>query len=117
LQEPHSMVAVAALVANDADEAARLALPNALQFVRMRNGERPGRIPSLAEAEAYEWTGAEKAWVADRNAQQAVGTLEHVNTRIAELVAQTGADEVIVVPQGPDLETKLRTLRDLSPTD
>jgi len=116
LQEPHSMVAVAALVADDADEAARLALPNALQFVRMRNGERPGRIPSLAEAQAYEWSGAEKAWVADRNAQQAVGSLDHVRSRIDELVMQTSADEVIVVPQGPDLETKLRTLRDLAPT-
>ncbi|CAN5304942.1 LLM class flavin-dependent oxidoreductase [soil metagenome] len=114
LAEPHSMVAVAALVADDATEAARLMLPGSLSFIRMRQGLRPSRIPSLAEAEAYEWSAAESAWVAERNAQQAIGTLEHVTSRIADLLEVTGADEVIVVPQGPDLDTKLRTLAELA---
>ena len=114
LREPHSMVAVATLVADDQAQAARLALPNALQFVRMRQGGRPSRIPSLAEAEAYEWSAAETAWVEERNAQQAIGDLAHVTARVATLRSETGADEVIVVPQGPDLATKHRTLRDLT---
>ena len=114
LREPHSMVAVATLVADDAATAARLALPNALQFVKMRQGGRPSRIPTLAEAEAYAWTPAETAWVEERNGQQAVGDLDHVRERIARLQKETGADEVIVVPQGPDLATKHRTLRDLA---
>ncbi len=37
----------------------------------------------------------------------------HVTARLEALAESTRADEVIVVPQGPDLETKLRTLRDL----
>lgn len=113
LREPHSMVAVSALVADDA-QAERLMLPGNLGFVRMRQGARPSRIPTLAEAEAHDWTAAERAWVADRNAQQAIGDLAHVTQRIADLVEVTRADEVIVVPQGPDLDTKLRTLRDLA---
>ena len=76
-------------------------------------GARPSRIPTLAEAEAYDWTDAERAFVAERNAQQAIGDLAHVRPRIDDLAAATGADEVIVVPQGPDLATKLRTLRAL----
>jgi luciferase family oxidoreductase group 1 len=110
LTQPHSMVAVAALVS---DEAERLMMPGNLGFVRMRQGARPSRIPTLAEAEAHDWTPAELEWVADRNAQQAIGELDHVQQRIADLVELTRADEVIVVPQGPDLETKLATLKSL----
>ncbi len=114
LTEPHSMVAVAALVADDAAQAERLMLPGNLGFVRMRQGARPSRIPTLAEAEAHEWTAAELEWTAERNSQQAIGDLAHVRQRLDDLVAVTGADEVIVVPQGPDLDTKLRTLRGLA---
>jgi luciferase family oxidoreductase group 1 len=112
--EPHSMVAVAALVADSETDADRLALPNGLYFSRLRSGARPGRIPTLAEAEAHEWTPAELEFVRERNAQQAVGTLEHVTSRLRSLAESTGADELIVVPQGPDLPTKLRTLTDLA---
>ena len=115
LQEPHSMVAVAALVAETDAEAERLALPNALSFVRMRQGARPGRMPTLAESEAHEWTDAERAWVAERNAQQAIGSPAHVTGRIRDLAVATGADEVIVVPQGPDLATRVQTLEALAP--
>jgi luciferase family oxidoreductase group 1 len=114
LQEPHSMVAVASIVADNDAEALRLALPNALYFARLRSGARPGRIPTLAETEAHEWTQAELGFAAERAAGQAFGSLTSAQARIAELVASTRANEVIVVPQGPSLETKLRTLRDLA---
>jgi luciferase family oxidoreductase group 1 len=113
LAEPHSMVAVAALAGDNQADADRLALPNGLYFSRLRSGERPGRIPTLEEAEAHDWTPAELEFVRDRNAQQAVGELATVIDRIEALAEATGADEVIVVPQGPNLETKLRTLREL----
>lgn len=114
LREPHSMVSVSALVADTTAEAERLALPNSLMFVRMRQGARPGRVPSLADAEGYPWTAAELDWVAERNSHQAVGDLVHATAQINDLVAATGADEVIIVPQGPDLQTKSRTLHDLA---
>jgi luciferase family oxidoreductase group 1 len=114
LREPHSMVAVSVLVADDTAQAERLMLPGSLSFVRMRQGQRPSRIPTLEQAEAYPWSAAERAWVQDRNSHQAIGDLAHVTSRIDALTAQTGADEVIVVPQGPDLATKLRSLRELA---
>lgn len=113
LAEPHSMVAVATIVAESVEEAERLALPNGLYFTRLRTGQRPGRLPTLAEAEAHPWTPAERAFVQQRNAQQAIGDLAHATASIRDLVGRTGADEVIVAPQGPDLETKLATLRAL----
>lgn len=114
LQEPLAMVSVSTLVADDAAQADRLALPNNLWAVRLRQGGRPGRIPTLTEAEAHPWTDAERAFVAERNGQQAIGALDQVRGRIRELITATGANEVLVVPQGASLEVKLRTLRDLS---
>jgi luciferase family oxidoreductase group 1 len=114
LAEPHSMVAVAALVGDSQADADRLALPNGLYFSRMRSGQRPGRIPTLAEAESYLWTDAELAFVAQRNSQQAIGDLDHATAQIKALAESTRADEIIVVPQGPNLETKTRTLRELA---
>ena len=105
------MVAVSTLVAESAEEAERLALPNGLLFVRMRKGERPGRIPTLAEAEAYPWSPQELEWVRERNSHQAIGDVAHVTRRIADLASDTGADEVIVAPQGPNVDSKLQTLR------
>lgn len=113
LSAPHSMVAVGAIVADDAAEAERLALPYGLFSTRLRSG-RPTSIPTLAQAEVHDWTPAERHFVAERNALQAIGDLDHVTERILRLVADTGADEVLVVPQAPDHETKLRTLRDLA---
>ena len=113
LSEPHSMVAVATLVGDSQADADHLALPNDLYFSRLRSGARPGRIPTLAEAEAHDWTPAELEFVRERNSQQAIGDLAHVTQRIEDLATITQADEVIVVPQGPNLETKLRTLREL----
>ena len=82
--------------------------------MRLRFGAKPTGIPSLAEAVAHEWTAAETAFVTERNNQQAIGDIDHVTGRIRSLVEATGATEVIVVPQGPDLATKLRTLREVA---
>lgn len=114
LDEPLAMVSVSALVADAAAEASRLALPHNLWAVRLRQGGKPGQVPTLAEAEAHPWTPGELAFAAERNAQQAIGTADHARDRIAELVDATGANEVIVAPQGPDLDSRLRTLRELA---
>jgi hypothetical protein len=89
-------------------------LPGSLAFVRMRQGLRPTRVPTLADAIAHDWTAAESAWVVERNSQQAIGDIGHVKRRIDDLVEVTGADEVIIVPQGPDLATKVRTLEEVA---
>jgi luciferase family oxidoreductase group 1 len=114
LTEPRSMVAVTTLVADSAEEARRLLLPNALQMIRLRGGH-PTRLPSLEEAEAHPWTDGEREFAASRIAHQAVGMLEEVRAAIDGLVASTGATEAIVVPQGPDVGHRLATIRALAP--
>lgn len=112
LREPKSMVAVAAIVADSAAAARRLMLPGALSMIRLRSG-RPGRAPTLAAADAHAWTDSELAYVDDRIATQAIDDLPGVRRRIDALVEDTGADEVIVVPQGPELAYRQATLRAL----
>ena len=114
LREPHAMVAVATLVADTSEGARRLMQPSGLQFIRLRSG-RPGRLPSLEEAEAHPWTEAERAFAEQRIRHQAIGTLDEVRAAIDDLAAATRADEVVVVPQGPTLEHRLRTIRELAP--
>lgn len=114
LREPHAMVAVATLVADTTAEARRLMQPSGLQFIRLRSGH-PGRLPSLEEAEAHPWTDAERAFAEQRIRHQAIGTLDGVRTAIADLAAATRADEVLLVPQGPTLEHRLRAIRELAP--
>jgi luciferase family oxidoreductase group 1 len=113
LSEPHAMVSVTALVASSPEEARQLALPQALQMIRLRSGM-PTRVPSLDEALAHPWTDAENAFVDQRLASQAIGTAKHVRSRIDALAASTVADEVIVVPQGATREVRLRTVRELA---
>jgi luciferase family oxidoreductase group 1 len=113
LTEPHSMVSVTTLVASSAEEARQLALPQALQMIRLRSGM-PTRVPSLEDALAHAWTDGENAFVDQRLASQAIGPVDHVRSRIDALAASTRADEVIVVPQGATLDVRLRTLRELA---
>jgi luciferase family oxidoreductase group 1 len=113
LSEPHAMVAVTALVADSAEQARQLALPQSLQMIRLRSGQ-PTRVPTLEQALAHPWTAGENAFVDQRLAHQAVGTLDHVRSRIDALVASTRADEVIIVPQGPTLDIRLHTVRALA---
>lgn len=114
LSDPWAMVSVAALVADDAETAARLSLSNNLWYIKLRQGAAPGRVPTQAEAEAHSWTDAERIFAADRNAQQAIGTVDEVIRRIGDLVAATGVNEVLVVPQGVDQAGRLRTVSELA---
>ena len=115
LREPHSMVAVSTVVAPDAAEARRRALPQSLVQLRMRSGVLPARIPSVEEAEAHPWTDAENDWVDERLSHQAVGDAGFVTSRIDALAAATGADEVLIAPQGSTRAHRIDTLAALSP--
>jgi luciferase family oxidoreductase group 1 len=95
LAEPYAMIAVS-VVAADTDERARyLARSGELSFLQLRKGT-PGQVPSPEEAEVYPYTELELAVMEDRSAQQAVGGPETVRRRLAELLAQTQVNELMV---------------------
>ncbi|MFT4122340.1 MAG: LLM class flavin-dependent oxidoreductase [Microbacteriaceae bacterium] len=109
LDAPHAAVSVAVAVGATTEQARRMTLPQQLAMIRLRAGS-PGRTPTLEEALAHEWTDAELAFVEQRIASQAVGTREQVLERLRSLAAETAADELVVVPQGPDLASRISML-------
>jgi luciferase family oxidoreductase group 1 len=95
LAEPYSMLTVQVVTADTDEDARRLALPSALSFVRLRQG-RPGPVPTVAEAEAYDWSPAEWNFVEERWADQALGSPDTVAKKLSELISSTSASELMI---------------------
>jgi luciferase family oxidoreductase group 1 len=108
LAEPYAMICASVLLADSRDEARRLALPGALQFVRLRLGT-PGPLPSIDEAEAYPWTPQERAFAEQRLDSQVLGTPDEARGQLDRLLADTGADELMVTTTAHALEDRLRS--------
>lgn len=109
LAEPHAMIAVNVVVADSDEDAERLSRPAALSFLNLRRA-RPGRMPTPEQADAHPWTDAELAFAAARRADQAVGSRETVAARLAALLAETAADELMVTTQAYAPADRVRTL-------
>ena len=108
LAEPYAVVCANVLVADSDEAARRLALPGALSFVRLRQG-RPGLLPSLAEAEAHDWSPQERAFAEHRLDSAVLGAPATAAAGLRELVERTGADEVMVTTVAHDPEARLRS--------
>jgi len=92
------MLTVQAVCAPTDEEAERLALPSALSFLRLRQG-RPGPVPTPEEAATYPWTPAEREFVAQRRAGQAIGSPDTVRDALAGLLEATGPNELMITSQ------------------
>ncbi|HEX9999578.1 MAG TPA: LLM class flavin-dependent oxidoreductase [Actinoplanes sp.] len=96
LAEPRVMVSADVVVAGDDDTARRLAVPYALWVRSVRTGAGAIPYPTVAEAEAFEWTEADRQLVADRVETQFVGSPQVVAEQLDTLRRVTGADELLV---------------------
>ncbi|GAA2568200.1 LLM class flavin-dependent oxidoreductase [Pseudonocardia hydrocarbonoxydans] len=108
LQEPYAMIAASVLAAETDAEAQRLALPGALQFLRLRQGN-PGLVPTPEEAAAYPYSAQEQAFVDDRLAGQVIGSPDTVRDGVRALVERTGVDELMVVTGAHDGADRIRS--------
>ncbi len=108
LERPWAVVCASVLVADDDERARWLAAPAALQFLKLRLGE-PGPLPTPADAAAHPYTRPERAFVEDRLDAQVLGGPATVAAGVAELVARTGADELMVVTATHDAADRLRS--------
>jgi luciferase family oxidoreductase group 1 len=95
LAAPYLMLGVNVVCAETDERARWLAAPGVLAFLRLRSG-RPGRYPTPEEAAEYTFTPAEKEMVRSWTSSHVVGSPETVRQGLADLVAATGADELIV---------------------
>ncbi|SNR23384.1 LLM class flavin-dependent oxidoreductase [Actinomadura mexicana] len=108
LDEPYSMIGVS-VTASETDERAReLAAPQALSFLRLRQG-RPGLLPTPEEAASHPYTPLERQMIDARLADQVVGGPDAVRKQLDDLVGRTGVDEVMVITQVFDHADRLRS--------
>ncbi|MDD2867250.1 LLM class flavin-dependent oxidoreductase [Neomegalonema sp.] len=113
LQKPYAMVGVNVIAAETDAEARRLATTQQMSFVNMFRGARGLSQPPIDDIEAY-WTPQEKAQVSRMLARSVYGSPQTVRAGLAALVEETKADELIIVSDVYDHQTRLKSLRLIS---
>jgi luciferase family oxidoreductase group 1 len=107
--EPRAMVAATVLCAPSYDEAKWLAGSSALSTLQLRTG-RLGLLPSPEEAEAYQFTPAERAIVEESSSSHIVGDPTMVLEGLTALQARTQADEFMISTRIHGYEPRIRSL-------
>jgi alkanesulfonate monooxygenase SsuD/methylene tetrahydromethanopterin reductase-like flavin-dependent oxidoreductase (luciferase family) len=105
------MVTAQVVVADTEAEARAIAESFALVFLRMRSGGTPDVMPTAAEVAAYPWTDEERRFADSLIDAQFVGTAEQVVERLRELVAATGARELMATTMTPDPAVRMRSFQ------
>ncbi len=108
LDRPYAMVGVNVIAAETDAEARRLATTQQMAFTNIFRGARGLSRPPIDDIETY-WSPSEKAQAMRMLARSIVGSPETVRAGLAALVAETAADEVIVVSDVYDHGARLRS--------
>jgi len=108
LDRPYASIGVSALAADDPEEARRQILTGGLSMLRLRMG-RPGLLPTPAEAAAYPFSPAERDFVDSWLGNVIHGDPETVRAGLNELVARTGADELVITANAHTPAVRLRS--------
>ena len=108
LAEPYLLIAAAVWAAADDEQAAYLAGPSELSFLRLRQGK-PSRLPTPEQAARYPYSEMEKLVMVDRMQGQIIGGPDTVRKGIEELVATTGANELMITTSMHDMAGRLRS--------
>ncbi len=108
LKKPWTMVAANVIAADSGDEARLLSTSLRNAFARMARGVR-GRLQPPSHDHEREWGSREREFVDDATACSAVGDRDTIRARLEHLVAETGADELILTAQIFDHAARLRS--------
>jgi luciferase family oxidoreductase group 1 len=102
LAEPATFLTVNAVVADTADEAAALALPQLITMARLRSGGTLGPRMTVEQAQSERLSPMEQDLVDDQSARWIIGTPEAAWSQLTSLAVQYGVDEVMVSPVASD---------------
>jgi luciferase family oxidoreductase group 1 len=108
LASPYAMVGVNIIAADSDDEARRLATTQQMSFTNIFRGNRGLSQPPIDDIEKY-WLPAEKQQAMRMLARSIVGSPRTVGAGIEALVAETGADELMIVSDVYDHAARLRS--------
>ncbi|MDB5559964.1 MAG: alkane 1-monooxygenase [Enterovirga sp.] len=109
LARPYAMVGVNVVAAETDAEARRLATTQQMSFTNMFRGTRGLSQPPIDDIETY-WSPAEKAQVMGMLARTIVGSPATVRAGLDALIAETGADELMIVTDVYDHADRLRAI-------
>lgn len=108
LDRPYAMVGVNVIAADTDEEARRLFTTQQMSFVNMFRGARSLSQPPIGDIESY-WSPPEKAQAMQMLARSIVGSPRTVSAGMGALVAETGADELIIVSDVYEHAARLRS--------
>ncbi len=108
LARPYAMVGVNIIAAESDTAARRLATTQQMSFTNIFRGARGLSQPPIDDIETY-WSPLEKAQATKMLARSIIGSPDTVRSGIAALVAETGADELMIVSDVYDHATRLRS--------
>ncbi|MDB5614931.1 MAG: alkane 1-monooxygenase [Devosia sp.] len=108
LAAPHAMIGVNIIAAETDAEARHLATTQQMSFANIFRGARGLSQPPIDNIDAY-WSPSEKAQAANMLGNSIYGSAETVRERIADLVARTGADELMIISDVFDHDKRKRS--------
>ena len=115
LERPHAMVGVNIIAAETDREARRLATTQQMSFTNIFSGARGLSRPPIDDIETY-WTPMEKIQAMRMLARSIIGSPETVRAGIDALIAETGADELMIVSDIYDHAARLRSFEMIAET-
>lgn len=108
LDRPYAMVGVNVIAAETDAQARRLATTQQMSFADIFRGARGLSRPPIDDIETY-WSPSEKAQAMRMLARSIVGSPQTVRSGLDALIAETGADELMIVSDVFDHTTRLRS--------
>ncbi|MFJ8910120.1 LLM class flavin-dependent oxidoreductase [Amycolatopsis sp. NPDC102389] len=108
LDKPYVMLGVSVVAAETDERAQYLAAPSGLTFLSLRKG-RPIPLPTPEEAAAYPYTDIERVFIEDRASSSIIGSPETVHKGLETLLADTGADELMITTMVHDQADRVRS--------
>jgi len=105
---PYALVGVNIMAAGTDEEARRLWTSHQMSFTDIVRGMRQETQPPVDDIDRY-WTPQEKVQVQQMLACSIVGGPDTVRSGITALLDRTGADELMVVSETHDFQTRLRS--------
>ncbi len=109
LDAPYATVGVNIIAADSDAEARRLWTTQQMSFTNLFRGTRTLAQPPIDDIESY-WSPMEKAQVMQMMSRSIVGSVATVRDGIEALVADTGADELMIVSDIYDHTARLRSI-------
>jgi len=106
LDKPYTNIAINILCADTEEEAKRLAKSRSLLFLKLHKQGFYSRLPSVEEADAYNYSEQDLAIIKNSERHSIIGAPEQVKEKITTLQKRYNLDEIMAVTSTYDFEAR-----------